>query len=297
MNSTTTAAGQPEVACSPRFEFVSTQIVRHRVIAKDTWQLTLAIPSLAQKTLPGQFFMVRIAGVNDPLIGRAFALYDVHDGPGGTPEAISVVYTVKGKFTQALSRCVAGDQVEIWGPLGNHFSTTPVEHLILVAGGVGQTPMLTTAQSALGKRSFGTNACTAAYANRVSLCYGARSREYLAGLPEFQAACSDVHIATEDGSLGTRGRVTDVLVPLLEESPNTSKRIVCCGPEPMMHAVSQVAARYNVPCEVSLETPMACGIGICFTCVTKVRQAEGDWDYKRTCIDGPIFPADSIVWE
>ncbi|XZE46280.1 dihydroorotate dehydrogenase electron transfer subunit [Pirellulaceae bacterium SH467] len=297
MNRPTVAPAGTEGVCSPRFEFVSTPIVRHRVIAKDTWQLTLAIPGFARRTLPGQFFMVRIAGANDPLIGRAFALYDVHDGADGKPEGISVVYTVKGKFTRALSKCVAGDQVEIWGPLGNHFSTSPVEHLILVAGGVGQTPMLTTALAALGKRKFGTDVCTEAYAKRVSLCYGARNREYLAGVPEFQSACSDVHIATEDGSMGVPGRVTDVLVPLLEENTSSSKRIVCCGPEPMMRAVSEIAARYGVPCEVSLETPMACGIGICFTCVAKVRQEDGEWDYKRTCMDGPIFPADSIVWE
>lgn len=105
MNSTTLAPASTAGVCSPRFEFVSTQICRHRVIAKDTWQLTVAIPAFARRTLPGQFFMVRIAGANDPLIGRAFALYDVHDGADGKPESISVVYTVKGKFTHLFAVC------------------------------------------------------------------------------------------------------------------------------------------------------------------------------------------------
>jgi dihydroorotate dehydrogenase electron transfer subunit len=102
-------------------------------------------------------------------------------------------------------------------------------------------------------------------------------------------------IATEDGSLGHRGRVTEVLVDLLSRSEGTA-RIACCGPEPMMQAVSKIAYEHKVPCEVSLETPMACGIGICFTCVAKIDQGDGTWDYRRTCVEGPIFDSQSIVW-
>jgi dihydroorotate dehydrogenase electron transfer subunit len=89
--------------------------------------------------------------------------------------------------------------------------------------------------------------------------------------------------------------VTDVLRDVLREA-GPSRRIVCCGPEPMMAAVANIAREANVPCEVSLETPMACGIGICFTCVAKVRDASGQWDYKRTCVEGPVFDAARIEW-
>ena len=95
--------------------------------------------------------------------------------------------------------------------------------------------------------------------------------------------------------MGHRGRVTEVLEGLLQQS-NNSVRVACCGPEPMMEGVGKVAAKYGVPCEVSLETPMACGIGICFTCVAKIRQEDGEWDYRRTCLEGPVFPADKVVW-
>jgi len=278
-----------------KFECVSTRIVHHREIALDTWRLTVESPELAQRTVPGQFFMVRIAGQNDPLIGRALALYDRHLDPNGKPVAVSVVYTVKGKFTQALSRCVAGDLVELWGPLGNGFSTESTEHLILVAGGVGQTPMLTLAAAALGKSQFGNPAQANGYAQRVSLCYGARTKAYLAGVPDFEKNCSQVLIATEDGSLGHHGRVTDLLRKLLDDS-HIDCRIACCGPEPMMEAVSSIASSYGVACEVSLETPMACGIGICFTCVAKIQQADGGWDYERTCVEGPVFDATKVVW-
>lgn len=283
-------------ACTPRFEFVKTRIIRHGQIAKDTWQVTFESPNMAARALPGQFFMIRIAGLNDPLIGRALAMFDMHRDADGKPGAISLVYTVKGKFTSVLSSCVAGDFVEVWGPLGNAFSTEPVDHLILVAGGVGQTPMLTTTKAALGKETYGDPAMPTGYAKRVSLVYGARSQAYLAGVPEFESNCSAVHLATEDGSIGVKGRVTDVLEPLLQERGDQSVRVACCGPEPMMHAVSDLTAKYGVECQVSLETPMACGVGICFTCVAKVVQDDGEWDYKRTCIDGPIFSADKIYW-
>ncbi|MDP6723041.1 MAG: dihydroorotate dehydrogenase electron transfer subunit, partial [Pirellulaceae bacterium] len=116
-----------------------------------------------------------------------------------------------------------------------------------------------------------------------------------AGVEDFQRAGVDVRIATDDGSRGHHGLVTDLLRQTLAESDD-DRRIICCGPEPMMVAVAGVAAETETPCQISLETPMACGIGICFTCVAKVRDANGQWDYKRTCVDGPVFDATSIVW-
>lgn len=289
--------------CSIDFQWLESRIVEHRSIAKDTWQLTLEAPSLARCTLPGQFFMVRLAGLNDPLIGRALAMFDRGFDSQGNPQTVSVAYVVKGKFTQALSRFKAGQSVEIWGPLGNAFSNQPVDHLILVAGGVGITPMLSLASAALGQQSYGqypsgprgASKPQGHFAKQVTLCYGARTQEYLVALDVFEARKVRLAIATEDGSLGHRGRVTEVLKDLLSRSEGTS-RIACCGPEPMMQAVSKIAHEHNVPCEVSLETPMACGIGICFTCVAKIDQGDGTWDYRRTCVEGPIFESQSIVW-
>lgn len=284
-----------EPFCSKEFRFQRASILEHRMIAKDTWQVCFDASDLARIAIPGQFFMVRLADCNDPLIGRALAMYDRGFDSAGVPTSLSVVYTVKGKFTQALSKLNAGQAIEVWGPLGNAFSTQSVDHLIMVAGGVGITPMLSVAADALGRQAFGKSASPNRYAQQVTLCYGARTRDYLAGLPSFESLGVSLAIATEDGSLGHRGRVTDVLDNLLEGTSGT-KRIVCCGPEPMMQAVSQLARRHEVPCEVSLETPMACGIGICFTCVAKIDQGNGTWDYRRTCIEGPIFQADTIVW-
>ncbi len=182
-----------------------------------------------------------------------------------------------------------GTELEVWGPLGNGFSNTSVDHLVLVAGGVGQTPMLAMAQEALGLQSFGSPARSNGCAKKVTLVYGARSKHFLAGLPKFHSVEGlHVRITTEDGSAGRKGRVTDELRDLLaSKSAGESVRVYCCGPEPMMEAVGQLAAELQTPCEVSLETPMACGIGICFTCVAKVNQPDGSWDYRRTCVEGP----------
>ena len=264
-------------------------------VARDTYRLRFECPAIARRVVPGQFLMLRLAGVNDPLIGRALAVYDSVLTAIGSAQGIDVVYLVKGKFTRQLAQCPPGSQLTVWGPLGNGFPVQATEHLIMVAGGIGQTPFLALAAEHLGLRRYGEPLRTVTPAARVTLCYGARSAEYLAGVQDFERLGVEVRISTDDGSRGHRGLVTEVLAQLLDTAGG-AQRIVCCGPEVMMEAVAGLAAARNVPCQVSLETPMACGIGICFTCVAKVKDAAGNWDYKRTCVEGPVFDAAKIQW-
>lgn len=271
----------------------SSPIVELTQVAEGTYRVRLACPEIARKYIPGQFVMVRVAGAVDPLIGRALAIFDRYAAADGSWEGIDVIFVAKGKFTSAVARMQVGRKLELWGPLGNGFSNEPVDHLILVAGGVGETPMLSYGQEALGKQRFGANR-SHGYAKRVTLCYGARTSKYLACIEQFEKSGIDVVVSTDDGSRGHRQQVTASLRQVLDRSVD-SCRIACCGPEPMMHAVSLIAEELGVPCQVSLETPMACGIGICFTCVAKIRDEQG-WDYKRTCVEGPIFDACSIDW-
>jgi dihydroorotate dehydrogenase electron transfer subunit len=279
------------------------EIIENVRLARDTYRLRFVAPEIAQRVVPGQFLMLRLAGVNDPLIGRPLALYDTVVSGRGISEALDVVYLVKGKLTSRLCRLQPGQLIDVWGPLGNGFShqsplTThsalPPSHLIMVAGGIGYTPFLALAQEALGAKQYGDPPWSVRAA-RVTFCYGARSADYLAGVEDFQRLGIDVRLATDDGSRGHHGRVTDLLQRALTESSDGA-RIVCCGPEAMMEAVAHIAQQANVPCQLSLETPMACGVGICFTCVAKVRQPDGAWDYKRTCVEGPVFDADLIEW-
>ena len=210
--------------------------------------------------------------------------------------AVDVVYLVVGKLTGRLAQCQAGDSLEVWGPLGNGFSAVPVEHLIMVAGGIGQTPFLALGRQFLGGRQYGLPLQEVATSQSVTLCYGVRRRDLLAGEQDFRDCGIDLHISSDDGSVGHHGLVTELLEQTLDGKDPTRCRIACCGPEPMMEAVAKVALQRDVACEVSLETPMACGIGICFSCVVKTKQPNNDWDYKRTCVDGPVFDAEKIVW-
>lgn len=273
-------------------ESITTEIIENTLIAKSTQRIRLRADQLPSDMVPGQFFMIRIPNCNDPLIGRAFAIYDLGRDSGG--RFLDLVYLVKGKLTTALATLKPGDEASIWGPLGNGFNTTQVDQLIFVAGGVGQTPFLAYGKEALGKQQFSSSRQTG-YAKNVTLCYGARSQEWLAGLDDFHDAGFDLRIATDDGSAGQHGLVTEQLQTVLAETAGQSRRIACCGPEPMMEAVAKIAEHHSVDCEVSLETPMACGIGVCFTCVAKIGTKK-DWDFKRTCVEGPVFDSQQVIW-
>lgn len=272
-------------------------IVEHELIARNTWRMRLRCPEIARQIVPGQFMMIRLSDRSDPLLARPFALYDVYSNEMGEPEYLEFGYVVIGKMTSRLMGMKVGDHVEIWGPLGNGFPIPTADHLIIAAGGIGQTPFLAVVREALLRRVYGTpGRIVATPPSKITLCYGVRSAEYLAGVSGFQEEGIEVQIATDDGSAGHQGFVTDLLKPLLNEV-TTSTVVYCCGPEPMMNAVARLLKEADVPGWLSLETPMACGFGACFSCVTRVLQDDGTWDYRRVCVEGPVFAADKVVFD
>lgn len=271
-------------------------VVENVQLASGTYRVRLECPMIARRILPGQFVMLRLAGWDDPLLGRPLALYDTFLDDSGTPMGIDVVYLVLGKMTARLAHFSLGQKLDVWGPLGNGFPTTEADHLIMVAGGIGQTPFLAAGLESQGRKRFGDPLRKPGESRKATLCYGVRTAELLAGCEDFQKAGLDLRISSDDGSVGRRGFVTSSLSDLLEETVGENREVFCCGPEPMMQAVAEICLSAGVPCLVSLETPMACGIGICFSCVARVRQPDGTWDYKRTCVDGPVFSAEKIVW-
>lgn len=276
--------------------FESAAVVEQRRLAEQTFRLRVAAPRLAERILPGQFFMVRFPDRNDPLLGRPFALYDVVRDAHGRATAIDFVYHVIGQVTGLLSEVSVGAELEVWGPLGNGFPAPACEHLICVGGGIGYTPFLAVAREGAGQGTYGTPPRPVAVRPRkITLCYGVRSRSHRADLADFESVPGlQIRIATDDGSEGRRGLVTDLLAEALESATGAAA-VYCCGPEPMMHAVARLCAARQVPCWLSLETPMACGFGACFSCVTRVKTADDPgWDYRRTCVEGPVFAAEAL---
>ncbi len=260
-------------------------------VARGTYRVRVECPELARQIIPGQFFMVRDPRVTDPLLGRPFALLDTYDDSAGQPAGIDFGFVTVGKMTNLMAQWSVGDPVELWGPLGNGFPVPDSRRLFLVAGGIGQTPFRAVAREALKLHSFGRNVTQPP--SGVTLCYGARTKEHLAFLDWFQLPNLNVQISTDDGSFGRKGYVSQLL-DAAYETDAPPEAIYCCGPEPMMAAVAKVAAQRGTPCWLSLETPMACGFGICFSCVTRVRMDDGSWDYRRTCVEGPIFEAEKL---
>jgi dihydroorotate dehydrogenase electron transfer subunit len=270
-------------------------VVANERVARDTYRLRLDAPELARAILPGQFVMIRPATGTDPLLGRPFALYDVVRNENGEPVAADVVYLVLGRGTQALARLRPGDQVSAWGPLGNGFGPSPGGDVVFVAGGIGQTPFLALGRWWLGRASYGDEPLVSNPTTSATLLYGVRSTDLAAGVGDFEAAGIAVELATDDGSAGHHGFVTDLLRTRLERGDRPA-RVVGCGPPAMLRALTRLVERYQVECDVSLENHMACGFGVCFSCVAPIVQADGSVDLRRVCVEGPVFPARSVAW-
>ncbi len=296
---------RPMVSRVPILENVS--------IARDTYRLRLGGPEIAAAIRPGQFVMIRPGdeGATDPLLGRPLALYDVVRDLSGAAVAFDVVYLVVGRGTAALSRRRPGDRLSIWGPLGNGFGGPAAGPVVFVAGGIGQTPFLALGRWWLGQECYheeraGTpigqgqpgddeDATRLPPPSSVTLLYGARTAALLAGLDDFRDAGIAVEVATDDGTAGHHGFVTDLLARRLARGERPAK-VIGCGPPAMLAALWNLADRYEVPCDVSLENHMACGIGVCFSCVAPIRQPDGSTDLRRVCVEGPVVPAERVDW-
>ena len=284
--------------CIPTAERVIAQVVEHERVARDTYRLRLRCPAIARQIRPGQFFMVRATGGNDPLLGRPFALLDVAANEAGEIDAVDFGYVVVGKLTSLLAHCQPGDEFEVWGPLGNGFPAPSGRHLMMVAGGIGQTPFLAVGREALGGHVYGQPPRElATKPDRVTLCYGAKSEDLIACVDLFERAGIDVRLTTDDGSKGRYGFVTELLKEAIASDEDRPDEVFCCGPEPMMARVGEACLEADIPCWLSLESPMACGFGACFSCVVRVRDENSPtgWDYRRSCVEGPVFRADQLI--
>ena len=262
-------------------------IVSHEQLADYEYEITVHAPQVAREAQPGQFMQVLYDQTYNPFTRRPFSVYRV-DPEKGT---FSIVYLARGVFTLGLRNKQVGQKLSVVGPLGNWFQPDPdpeVTHL-MVAGGVGAPPLYFLAQRL---------ACGEKTDCRVAVVNGARSKDLLVGIDEFDDLGIDVRYTTDDGSHGLRGIVTDALVNLLD-SATGPVHIYTCGPTAMMRAVADICLSRQIPCQVSLETLMPCGVGVCMGCVVKIKDGGSDqgFQYLRSCYEGPVFRAEEIIWD
>jgi len=248
--------------------------------------LTLDAPAIAAAAAPGQFVMIRTSAGSDPLLRRPFSIFEIVRDARGTPAAITILNKRVGVGTSRLACAREGDRFDVLGPLGRPFTpAAPPAEAWLVAGGVGLAPFATLAEALA---SLGTS---------TTLFYGARRAGELFRTEIFERLGVRLALATEDGSRGDRGLITVPLDRALAARGAAPVRLYACGPTPMMRAVAERAAAHGLACEVSLEQTMGCGLGGCYSCVVRVRGADGAPHYVRSCINGPVMDAASLVWE
>jgi dihydroorotate dehydrogenase electron transfer subunit len=264
---------------------VDAEVLGNDRLSPDYNVLTLAAPAIGECTAPGQFVMVKSAMPPDSLLRRPFSVFEVVRADGRV-RAISIFNKRAGRNTRALYDVQPGERVRCLGPLGKPFSTAPRGEAWMVAGGVGLAPFATLAEALV---AAGTPA---------TLFYGARTGGELFYLDWFERRGVPLVLATEDGTRGTQGRVTVPLDRALASRPGDEPvTIYACGPEPMLAAVSRLAARYQRPSEVAVERVMGCGLGGCYSCVIPVRHDGGAAHLVRACIGGPVFDAASVAWD
>jgi dihydroorotate dehydrogenase electron transfer subunit len=246
-------------------------------------QFTVVAPGIAAGFRPGHFVAVAVGGPNTSMVlRRAFALYSA-TAAADFAGTVQFVVAARGPGTQWLVDRRPGEVLDLVGPLGKPFPlpSGPVP-AVLIGGGYGTAPLVPLAAALMAAGS------------PVEVIIGAATAGRLFGELVVRRSVGSVTVTTDDGSAGTRGRVTD---PLPEAIERLGAQVVyACGPMAMLRAVGEVAQSYAIPAQVAVEESMACGIGVCMTCVLPVLQDDGSSKFVRSCVEGPVFDAARVRW-
>lgn len=250
------------------------KILSNSEIAPFHYRMAFLERTLAKKILPGQFIHVKINDSLEPFLRRPFSVFNYDN------EKVEILYKVVGGGTKILSEKIAGGKLDIIGPLGNPFLIPREKDTIniLVGGGMGIAPMYPLAKELAKKK------------RNLLVLIGAKTKKFLICINDFKKLKAEICITTDDGTFGKKGFISEELRKIL---PKLKSRaiIFTCGPNPMIEEISRIAKSYNIPCQVSLEEKMACGIGTCLGCAVLTKSG-----YKNVCSDGPVFDSRDIIW-
>jgi dihydroorotate dehydrogenase electron transfer subunit len=245
--------------------------------------LTFAAPGIAELARPGQFVALAVGGpMSANLLRRCFSIHRV--SPTGADGSVDIVVASTGPGTTWIAGLSAHDEVDIVGPLGKPFPlpTEPVP-CVLVGGGYGSAPLFWLAENLTAK------GC------RVEMVLGAASEYRLFGVADSRVTAHGLTVTTDDGSAGTRGWVSDVLAPVIRRS--RAAVVYGCGPMGMLRSVTEIASAEGAVAHVAVEESMACGVGVCMTCVLPVTDPDGTTRMVRSCVEGPVFRGDRVRWD
>jgi len=266
------------------------QVLNNMEVSPGYFRMRMTAPPAVLHAGAGQFVMVKVNEAIDPLLRRPFGIYDMGSFATpytdcGTQTYLEILYKVVGKGTAMLADMHQGDHLDILAPLGKGFDLGPDgEEKILVGGGVGLAPLYLLAKELVKN-------------HKVRLFAGGRNKDDILCITEFERLGVETYVATDDGTLGDRGLVTEVMSRYIGTTCG-SKQILACGPFPMLKAVADIAAALGVPCQVSLEAYMACGMGACLGCVVKGKNHTAETpDFRCVCKDGPVFDYKELQWE
>ena len=244
--------------------------------------MTVVAPRIARAFRPGQFVAVAVGGPDSAmLLRRAFSIHDVRGDHGGTVE---FVFAARGPGTRWLAGLRSRDVLDVAGPLGRPFPLPrDPASCLLIGGGYGSAPLFPLAARLRGRGST------------VDFLLGAGRADRVFGAQTARRTGRTATITTEDGSLGLRGVVTDAMARVIHEA--RTEVIYACGPMPMLRAVTLFADRYEIPVQALVEESMACGTGVCMTCVLPVIGEDGVTRMTRSCVDGPVFSGQAVRWD
>lgn len=284
------------------------EVVANKQITPGYFSMRLAGPARLTRFRPGQFLMLGWTDGQDPLLPRAMSIRRVREVQGSRftvqvvePQTrnpkpntriaeVGILYKVCGKGTTLLAATRPGRSLRLLGPLGNGFEVPrKVTSAVLIAGGIGAPPIAALAEALAARR--------AARGTKMAVFLGGRSKTDLLCVPDFRQAGATVYVATEDGSAGHKGLVTELLEQFFNTQHLTlNTRLYACGPHPMLSAIAPIAKKYNLPYQASMEANMACGFGACMGCVVPVKGDDRERAYRLVCKDGPVFDGHEVLW-
>lgn len=257
---------------------INAKLIKNIEVMPDYYKMVLDAPSVARAAKPGQFVNILASDKFEPLLRRPFSIHNVSDSK------LEILYRVVGKATELFSQKKPGEKLNVLGPLGNGFDLKKKKgRITLVGGGIGIAPLIFLAEKLAEVKSKKGKV-------KITALIGAKNKKHILCADELKNLGCEVKIATEDGSFGFKGLITELLKQNIK-TKDRPRTIFSCGPKPMLKETANISKKYNIATQLSLEEHMACGIGACFGCVVNTKHG-----YKRVCKEGPVFDIKEIIF-